>query len=154
MPTTLSTLSNARHARVTNAAVRVFGSSGGVSPRGSWNAASFGRDLNGAAVSSGASYVEAVRQLRTPSGHNPLNSSSWANPANFSNYDYELSTPDPTKPSGQSILAQFQQLQAMGIEPLAVQWTTARRGRPARGGSQLLAQSLNCRSHHPDGPLS
>ena len=39
-------------------------------------------------------------------------------------YDAGLSSPDPTKPSGQSILSQVTQLQSMGIEPLVVDWNT------------------------------
>lgn len=108
--------------------VRVFGGTGGVSPQDSWNSARYGRDLNGNAVGTAAAYVAAASQLRSFAGHDPAQASSWTLPAPFAKYDQELglapSSVDVTKPSGNSFLAQIQSYQSMGIEPLAVQWTT------------------------------
>lgn len=47
--------------------------------------ATFGRDLNGAVVSTQARYLAAIKVLRTPKGHDP--SASWPNPILWSQYE-------------------------------------------------------------------
>lgn len=133
----------------------MFGASGGVSPQASWNRAAYGRALDGKNVTSPASYVAAVQQLRSFSGHNPQNASMWSFPPAFDKYDTELSSTDPRTPSGNSILAQIQALHSMGIEPMAVQWTTVRvRAAADQPACERAAQSRGKSTSRSPFPVS
>ena len=99
---------------------RMFGGSGGIAPRTAF-ASTFGQDLNGAAVTSRATFVAAVADLRSPGGHSNA-SGVRANPVAFSVYDAALSSSDPKDASGNSVDHNVATLWAAGIEPLVVQW--------------------------------
>ena len=99
---------------------RLFGGSGGISPRKAF-ASTFGQDLNGAAVTSRATFTAAVADLRSPAGHSNA-SGTRANPVAYSVYDAALASPTPTDPGGSSVDRTVATLWAAGIEPLVVQW--------------------------------
>ena len=107
------------------AGARMFGGNGGVAPV--TTSPTWGQDHNGVAVTSQAAYLAAQSTMRTRSGHDSTNGAKYSNPPNYAAYDAGLSTPDPTKPSGQSVLAQVTALQSYGIEPVVVDWNTVRR---------------------------
>ena len=107
-----------------SAAVRLFGGSGGVSPKTVYTSANFGNDLSGYPVTSSATYSQAVSGLRSPGAHNPPASSNWPNPVRFAVYDTALAASTSTSATGNSVTAVVAALQANGLEPLLVQWTT------------------------------
>ena len=102
----------------------MFGGNGGIAPVP--GATGFGLSHTGQQVNSSAAYVAAQATLRTSTGHDASKASTFVNPPNFAAYDAGLSTPDTTKPSGQSVATQVAALQAMGIEPVVVDWNTVR----------------------------
>lgn len=77
--------------------------------------------MNGAPVTSSATYSNAVATLRSVNGHSPAMASTFSNPPKWSAYASALSSAS-SGPSGASILSIVQNLWSLSMEPLVVQW--------------------------------
>ena len=84
----------------------MFGGSGGVSPRGSWNTG-FGTALDGTAVTDANTFAAAAGLLRTRAGHDPSQNATWVNPPALAVYDQALAAlGDPSSPTSMSVAEQ------------------------------------------------
>ena len=102
--------------------IRIFGGAGSFSTLQQFvGAFNWGHDLNNNTVSSYAAWSAAVAGLRAPAGHTPASAGSFANPVKFSALDLMLNS-SINSPTGGSLLSTVQGAQALGIEPLIVDW--------------------------------
>ena len=95
----------------------------GGSIRSTVGSSSWGKDMNGAPVTTLAQWQAAVAQLRTPAGRNPAFASTFANPPVWSVVEGALALTDNSSPSNAidaNPNATVASLASLGLVPLAV----------------------------------
>ena len=83
----------------------------------------WGRDIDGAGVSSSATFGAAVAQLRSASGRDPRMTNSWRNPPQWASVETTLATTDVSDASSAidgNVNSTVASLASIGIVPLVV----------------------------------